>query len=276
MRKVEKAAQLDADCIVMDLEDGVAFEQKVSARQVTHDALTQIAFGKRERLVRLNSPRTALFTDDFRATVDAQPDGYVIPKVEDAGELQAISAALDVIEHQHEWQSERIRLLAVIESARGVINLREIAASTRRLDALMFGAEDFAADVGARRTVGGEEVLYARSSLIVAAAAFGLQAIDIVCFDLQDMAAFERECAFGRQLGYSGKMAIHPRQLEPINRIFAPSADEIAHAQRVVTAAAEAQSRGLGAFALDGRMVDQPVIVAAEKTLQRARAANLI
>jgi citrate lyase beta subunit len=156
------------------------------------------------------------------------------------------------------------------------MNLREIAQASPRLTALMFGAEDYAASVGATRTERGEEVLYARSAVVAAAAAYGLDAIDLVRFDLADPAGLEAECRFGRQLGYAGKMAIHPGQLDVINRAFAPSPDEIARAAQIVAAAEQHQAAGLGAFALDGRMIDAPVIKAAENVLARARAAGLI
>ncbi|HQY26983.1 MAG TPA: aldolase/citrate lyase family protein, partial [Thermoflexales bacterium] len=152
----------------------------------------------------------------------------------------------------------------------------EIAQASPRLTALMFGAEDYAASVGAIRTERGEEVLFARSAVVAAAAAYGLDAIDIVRFDLADPAGLEAECRFGRQLGYAGKMAIHPGQLEIINRAFGPSPAEIARAARIVSAAEQNQAAGIGAFALDGRMIDAPVVKAAENALARARAAGLI
>lgn len=275
-RKIEKAAQLDADSVVMDLEDAVAPANKALARQTTRAALQTLDFGRRERLVRTNAWQTLFFADDIAETIAGQPDGYVIPKVNSAEDL---SAARDLIAEQarrHGIAADDIALLAIIETAQGVLNLREIARLGPPLQALIFGADDLAADIGAVRTSSSIEVLYARSAVVIAAAAYKLQAIDIVFFDLNDLAGLEEECRFGRQLGYTGKMVIHPRQLEIVNRTFAPSPEEIARAQRIVQAAQEQAAAGLGAFALDGRMVDGPIIKQAENVLARARAAGLL
>jgi citrate lyase beta subunit len=275
-RKIEKAARLPCDCVAIDLEDGVAASQKALAREVTASALRGIDFGARERLVRLNPASSDLHSDDLRETLLANPDGYIIPKVETPDDVREISHRMDKIAIGLGVLASQMRLWAVIETALGVMNLREIAQASPRLTALMFGAEDYAASVGATRTERGEEVLFARSAVVAAAAAYGLDAIDLVRFDLADPAGLEAECRFGRQLGYAGKMAIHPGQLDVINRAFSPNPDEIARAGRIVSAAAQYQAAGLGAFALDGRMIDAPVVKSAENVLARARAAGLI
>ncbi|MCS6846849.1 MAG: CoA ester lyase [Anaerolineae bacterium] len=275
-RKIEKAAQLDADSVVMDLEDAVAPANKALARQTTRAALQTMDFGRRERLVRTNAWQTPFFADDVAETIAGRPDGYVIPKVHSAEDLAAARDLIAAQARQHGVEAGAIALLAIIETAKGVMNLREIAQLGPPLQALIFGADDLAADIGAVRTPSSIEVLYARSAVVIAAAANGLQAIDIVFFDLNDLAGLEEECRFGRQLGYTGKMVIHPRQLEIVNRAFAPSPEEIARAQRIVQAAREQAAAGLGAFALDGRMVDGPIIKQAENVLARARAAGLL
>ncbi|BCX02435.1 MAG: citrate lyase [Candidatus Roseilinea sp.] len=275
-RKIEKAAQLDADSVVMDLEDAVAPANKALARQTTCAALQTMDFGRRERLVRLNAWQTPFFADDVAETIAGRPDGYVIPKVNSAADLAAARDFIAAQARRHGIEAGTIALLAIIETAKGVLNLREIAQLGPPLQALIFGADDLAADIGAVRTPSSIEVLYARSAVVIAAAANGLQAIDIVFFDLNDLAGLEEECRFGRQLGYTGKMVIHPRQLEVVNRTFAPSPEEIARAQRIVQAARDQAAAGLGAFALDGRMVDGPIIKQAENVLARARAAGLL
>jgi len=140
----------------------------------------------------------------------------------------------------------------------------------------MFGAEDLAGDMGARRTRAGWEVFYARSAVVTAAAAYGLQAIDMVLVDLSDLERLEEECVVARQLGYEGKMAIHPRQVEVINRVFAPSPQEIEQAQRLMQAHNEHQAAGSGVFTLDGKMVDMPMVKMAERVLAKAKAAGLL
>jgi citrate lyase beta subunit len=274
-RKIQKATQLGADCIVMDLEDGVALSQKEAARQTIVEALGADDFGRSERLIRLSAPSTEFFRADLAATLAAGPDSYVVPKTEQAAQIEQLSRYLDEQEQARGWPAHRIRLLPIIETALGVMNVAQIAQASPRLEALLFGAEDLAGDMGSMRTRAGWEVFYARSAVVTAAAAYGLQAIDIVFFDLNDLEGFEAECVFGRQLGYQGKMLIHPRQVEIANRAFAPSPAEIERARRIVQAHREQQAKGVGAFELDGRMVDMPVVRAAELTLEKAGLAGL-
>ena len=276
LRKIEKAIALGVDSIVMDLEDGVAPSQKEAARATILEALLSLDFGRCERLVRVNPVGSDLLAADLDATLAGRPDGYVIPKVDFDEQVQAVAEYLTLEERRRGWPEGKIRLLPIVESALGVMNVREIALASERVDALLFGAEDLAGDMGAVRTAASWEVFYARSAVVTAAKAYQLQAIDQVFFDLNDLAGFETECLFGRQLGYDGKMIIHPRQVEPAQRIFAPSSEEIQRAQRILAAYAEQQAAGVGAFALDGRMVDMPVVRAAEKVVTRAAEAGLL
>lgn len=276
MRKISKATQMDVDSIVMDLEDSVAFNNKDEARRTVSEALNTLDFGGSERLIRLNSVNTSLWKDDVEATVDSRPDGYALPKVESAEQIQLVSYTLTEAEATHSWPEHSIRLLAIIETAKGIMNLREIAQASQRLGALMFGAEDLAGDIGAKRTRAGWEVFYARSAVVTAAAAYGLQAIDMVLADLNDLERLEEECIFARELGYEGKIAIHPRQVDVINRVFAPSPEEIEQARRLIQAHDEHQAAKSGVFELDGKMVDMPMVRMAERVLEKAKAAGLL
>ena len=276
LRKIEKAIALGVDSIVLDLEDGVALSQKDAARATTLQVLQSLDFGRSERLVRVNPVGSDLLAADLDATIAGQPDSYVIPKVDFDEQVQAVSEYLALEERRRGWPAGGIKLLPIIETALGVMNVREIALADERVDALLFGAEDLAGDMGVLRTTASWEVFYARSAVVTAAKAYRLQAIDQVFFDLNDLAGFEAECRFGRQMGYDGKMVIHPRQVEPAQRIFAPSPEETERAQRILSAYAEQQAAGVGAFALDGRMVDMPVVRAAENVVARATAAGLI
>ena len=163
-----------------------------------------------------------------------------------------------------------VRLLVIVETAMGVMNVREIAAADDRVDGLMFGAEDLAGDIGATRTAEGWEVFYARSAVVTAAAAYRRQAIDTVFVDLANVEGLRRECERAMQMGYTGKMAIHPRQVEVINAAFTPSAEAVAQARRLIEAHARQQAAGTGAFAYEGKMVDMPLIRAAEQVIARA------
>jgi len=272
-RKIEKATTLPADSVVLDLEDAVAPANKPQARALVRAALHTLDFGARERLVRVNPWSSGLLADDVRETIAGKPDGYVIPKVRTVDELGRVCALIEAQARAHGMDASRMALLVLIETALGVMNLPAIAAFGAPVQALIFGADDLAAEVGMVRTPAGLEVLYPRSAVAIAAAAHGLQAIDLVFPALNDEAGLEAECRFGRQLGYSGKMVIHPNQLAVVNRAFSPSAEEIARAQRIVQAA---EAHGYGAFALDGRMVDEPIVKQAQNVLARARAAGLI
>ncbi len=276
IRKIEKGATLGVDSLIMDLEDGVALSQKATARQTVVDALRSLDFGRSERLIRINALSTPFFQDDLTRTLGARPDGYVIPKVENAQQVLYVSHWLDVAESDYGFPPGAIRLIVIIESALGVINLREIASADPRVVALAFGAEDFASSIGATRTAIGTEVLYARSAVVTYAAAFGLQAIDTPFVTLQDDDGLARDAETAAQMGYTGKLAIHPRQIVPIERAFNPGDAAIAYARRVLAANLEQQSNGTGVFELDGRMIDNPMVRTAETVLMRARAAGLI
>jgi citrate lyase beta subunit len=273
LRKIEKAIGLGADSIVMDLEDGVALSQKAAARRTVVQALQTLDFGRSERLVRINPMGSELAEDDLRSTITGRPDGYVLPKAEFAEQVEALAEFLALEERARGWPAGQIKILPIVETALGVMAVREIALADPRVDALLFGAEDLAGDMGAVRTPAGWEVFYARSAVVMAAKAYRLQAIDQVYFDLNNLEGFEAECQTGRQMAYDGKMVIHPRQAEIAQRVFAPSPEEIQRAQRIVQAHAAAQAAGLGAFALDGRMVDMPVVRMAEQVLSKAKAA---
>ncbi|HLF29094.1 MAG TPA: CoA ester lyase [Anaerolineae bacterium] len=185
-RKIDKAATLNVDCVCLDIEDGVALKRKPAARDTIAAALRTLDFGRAERLVRINPVGSELETEDLLATIDGRPDGYVLPKVETAEEIEWLCWRLTGAEQARGWPIGSIRVLAIVETARGIVNLHEIADSDRRLSALIFGAEDLAGDIGATRTREGWEVFYARSAVVTHATAFGLQAIDMVYVDSVD------------------------------------------------------------------------------------------
>jgi citrate lyase beta subunit len=274
-RKIEKGAGLGADSIIMDLEDGVALNNKAAARQSVLAALHEVSFGRSERLVRLNPAASEMEADDLHTTLPGHPDGYVLPKVEAAWQVQEVSARIEDAEREYGWPTGAIRLLALIETAKGVVNLREISESDHRLDALIFGAEDLAGDIGATRTTEGREVFYARSAVVIHAKAHGLQAIDTVHIGLNDVDGLAAQTREALHMGYTGKLAIHPRQIDVIDQIFTPSPEDIQQAMRLINAHQQHQAAGSGVFELDGRMIDMPLIRAAEAVLARARAAGI-
>ena len=271
--KIEKALTLGVDCICMDMEDGVAFNKKAEARAVIAKALQELEFGTSEKLARINAVGSGLEQDDIQAVLPYHPDGILIPKLEELEQIRWASRIIEAAELKQGWPLNSIRLLVDVETARGILNLKEIA-SHPRLDAIIFGGEDFAASVGATRTRDATELLYARQAALTAAAAFGLQAIDIVTIDFKDLDSLRAESEFGARLGFTGKQIIHPSQVEPVQSAFTPDAEAIAHARRIVEMFEASQSRGAGAYAMDGKMIDMPLVKNAQKVLDRARAAG--
>jgi citrate lyase beta subunit len=271
--KIQKALTLDVDCICMDIEDGVASSRKGEARRTIAAALQELTFGQSEKLVRINSVGSGLETEDIQAALSFRPDGIVVPKVETLEQLQWASTKIEAAELAHGWPVNSIRMLAGVETARAVLNLREIA-SHPRLDGLIFGGEDFAASIGATRTAEALELLFARSVVVTACAAYGLQAIDMVTVDFRDLERIRSEAQFGAQLGYAGKQVIHPAQVAPVQEAFTPEAAVIESARRLVEAYQASQQEGRGAFAVEGRMIDLPLVKAARNVLARAQAAG--
>jgi citrate lyase beta subunit len=274
MHKIQKATGLGVDVICMDIEDGVAVNRKAEARTTIVQALQTLDFGRSEKLVRVNKVGSALVEDDLRAVLPGRPDGVVVPKVGAPEQIHWVSARLSEAERAHGWPDGSIVMLALIETALGVVNLKEIAASDPRLQGLIFGAEDLAGDIGAMRTRAGWEIFYARSAVVTHAAAFGLQALDMVFMELKDMEGLRSESLEGARMAYTGKQIIHPNQVNPVQEAYTPSDEAIAHAKRVVEADQHNQAEGKGAFTLDGKMVDAPVVKAAQRVLERASAAG--
>ncbi len=276
LHKIQKATKLGVDCICMDMEDGVALNRKAEARRTIVEALGKLDFGAAERLARINAVGSGFEQEDLETVLPASPDGIVIPKVESPAQIQQVSRVIATYEAQAGWPAGMMPIIVIVESAKGIINLAEISGADPRLAAIIFGAEDFAGDLGATRTPEGWEVFYARSAVVTTAAAFGLQAIDMVHIDFTDQEGLYREALEGARLGYSGKQIIHPNQVESVQQAFTPGNEAIAYARRVMQAYEENQRAGKGAFALDGKMIDAPIIKSAERVLALAKAAGKI
>ncbi len=276
MRKIQKSITLGVDSICMDMEDGVASNRKTEARETIAKALQTIDFGKSEKLARINPVGSGLENEDLNAVLPFRPDGIVIPKVETSNQILWVDETIATEEKRQGWQPGAIVLIVLVETARGIVNLPQIVTSTPRLQALIFGAEDLAGDMGAIRTPEGWEVFYARSAVVTYAAAYDLQAIDMVFVDFHNTEGLIKESLEGARLGYTGKQVIHPNQVEPVQQTFTPDDRAIAEALRIMRAYEQHQSEGFGAFALDGKMVDAPVVKAARRVLAKAVAAGKI
>jgi citrate lyase subunit beta/citryl-CoA lyase len=256
-----KALGGPADVVVGDLEDAVAPEDKATARRALAGALKGSKPGRVERGVRINAWPGPWAINDVDAIAPLKPDLVVVPKVEVPEEIRGLAHALD----------ERgcdAGLLLVIETARGVLRASELAMASKRVRAIAFGAEDYAASVGAKRTPEGLEVLWARSRVVAAAASASVDAIDQVFVNFQDLQGLERDARFGAQLGYRGKMLIHPDQIEPVHKAFQPTQEELAWARKVVEAARKGGITEGGVVAVEGRMIDRPLLTQAERILE--------
>ncbi|MFZ4617940.1 MAG: HpcH/HpaI aldolase/citrate lyase family protein [Rectinemataceae bacterium] len=278
LRKITKGTTLGVDCVCLDMEDGVAANRKAEARTVIQAALRDLDFGTSERLVRINAMGTGLEEEDLDAVLGSgpgvRPDGIVLPKAESAEEVRHISARIAQAEARYGWKPGGISLIILIETALGLVDMRSILTADPRLEAVIFGAEDLAGSIGMIRTKGCLELLYARSALVTHAAAFGLQAIDMVHSDFRDLEGLRIACLEGASLGFSGKQLVHPGQVVPAQEAFTPSKEAIADARRLVDAFEAQQRAGRGAFDFGGIMVDMPILRTARGVLERARAAG--
>ena len=274
-KKITKALTLSVDCICMDMEDGVALNHKAEARATIARALQELDFGSSEKLARINGVGSGLEKDDIEAVLPYHPDGIVIPKVESLEQIEWGSQIIEAAELANGWPVNSVRMLVGVETPKGILNLKEIA-SHPRLDGIIFGGEDFAASVGAKRSESAIELLYARQAVVTACAAYGLAAIDIVTVDFKDLERVRREAEFGSGLGFSGKQVIHPAQVTPVQEAFTPDDESIAQARRLVEAFESHQREGKGAFALDSEMIDMPLVKNAQKVLERAKAAGIL
>ena len=258
----------EPDAIILDLEDSVAAAEKDSARVLVRNALAAVDFGAAERMVRINPEELGRL--DIAGIFPAEVDLVLLPKVESAEQVRAADKLL------RELSNREVFLMPIIESARGVLHALEIAAASPRNVALTIGLEDYTADIGTRRSAEGKESLWARSMIVNAAKACGLQAIDSVFSDVGDEEGLRASVREAKALGFEGKGCIHPRQIRPIHEAFAPSAEELERAQAIVRAFAAARERGLGVVSLGTKMIDAPVVKRAEQTVKLAVQAGLL
>ena len=267
---LQKAPGSGADVVAFDLEDAIAPSRKAEARTAVHEVLADPSFTPDcEVCVRVN-PTGIAADDDLSGVVDGLRDGaldsIMLPKTESAEDVETLARLLE--EHDYE-----VPVLALVENATGILNAAEIAA-VDVTDALVFGAEDLAADIGATRTESGTEVLFAREHVVLAASAASVDAIDTVHTDIEDTDGLADETEFALQLGYDGKMAIHPVQVPIINDAFTPEPEQVEWAERVLDARDDAEAEGRGVFRVDDEMIDAPLIAQAERIVERAEAAE--
>jgi citrate lyase subunit beta/citryl-CoA lyase len=254
-RFIEKAKTLLGDIVCFDLEDSVPLNEKNSARNLIKEALTRRSEYKAEVYVRTNSPISGLIPDDLHQIVQKGIDGVVIPKVNNIKELKKIEKLLVVLEKKRKLKP--IELIPSIESAEGVVNAYNIASSSKRISALVFGVFDLLNDMGIEYTKQADGAKYARTKIPVDAKAAGKYAIDAIWQDLNDETGLEQDCIIGRNLGYVGKSIIHPNQISTTHKIFHPTKDEISWAEKVCQAYIESTTKNKGATVIEGKMIDE-------------------
>lgn len=271
-RMIDKALGLDADALMLDIEDGVAPAEKDQARRLIGEALARERQPREPlRFVRINAIGHRRMEDDLAAVLRPGLDGLVLPKVESPAEVAAVESR--VAAHEAACGAP-VKLLVAIESPAGLLAAPAIASCSERVAGLMFGAEDFGRELGlpASRQGEAQDLLYARSALVVAAASARVQAVDGVWVDLRDPEGLQRFALQSRRLGFTGMSSIHPSQVAPINAAFRPGAEEIDYARKVIAAYEEAAARGDGSVAFGGQLIDRPIIERARRTLELACA----
>lgn len=269
-----KAIAIGASAVCLDLEDAVATSEKAAARAVVAETLLDPSVEGANAHVRINGVDTAFCDDDLTALGPLLPrlSGILVPMVESADQVRHVAARLDALEAEHGVDAGAVRLIAIAETAKGVLAAPDVAASTPRLRTLLLGPADLAHDLGIELTADGYELFHVRSQLVLAARAAGLEGpIDGPFLGLKDDEGTRTSAQWAKRLGYQGKMVLHPQQLPVVAEVFAPSADEITWAQTVVAAFAENEAKGISAFKLeDGTFVDYPVVHRAQSILREA------
>lgn len=263
------------DSIMLDLEDSVTMAEKDTARLLVYNALKTIDYGDTEMVVRINPLSTPYGKKDVEAMVKAGADVIRMPKTETADEVREVEAEIEKIEKEIGCLG-RTKIMAAIESALGVVNAYAIATASKRMMGIALGAEDYCANLKTERTPEGIELLLARQTIVVAARAAGIDALDTVYSNLNDMETFRKEVETIKKMGFDGKSIINPRQIEIVNEVFTPSQKAIDKAIAVVGAIKEAERRGSGVIALNGKMVDKPVVIRAQRTIDLAIAAGVL
>jgi len=266
-RALEKAASLPADALILDLEDAVAPDAKAEARARVCEAAGDDRYGDREVVIRSNGIDTEWFRADVQAIAQAGPDALLVPKVGSVNDVRTIGEALSAA-----GAPAHLRIWAMLETPAAVLNAKAIASSSERLTTFVVGTNDLAKELRAEHVPGRAPLLTSLSWLVLAVRAAGKVILDGVFNDLDDEDGFESECRQGREYGFDGKTLIHPKQLEPCNRIFAPGEGEVAQARRVIDAFEEARAQGRGVVTVDGRMIENLHVEQARETVAKAEA----
>lgn len=273
---VKDAGIYGADSIMFDLEDAISLAEKDAARILVYEALTTQDYGDAELVVRCNDIESKFFRPDVFAMVKAGIDVIRLPKVESAKMIQDLVKVITEAEKKFGRPVGSTHVMAAIESAKGVMNVVEIAQSSERMIGMALSAEDYTTDLKTHRYPDGDELEFARNMILNAARTAGIAAFDTVFTNMNDTEGFKREVEHIHELGFDGKSLINPRQIDIVNKIYEPTKGEIENALDVEAAIEEAHRKGSGVISMNGQMVDRPVVLRAQRVLRLAKASHLI
>ena len=272
---IVNGAILGADAVILDLEDAVAPAEKDSARILVRNAIRFMGFGKCEVIVRMNAIDTAYWQKDLEALIPVRPALIMPPKTSCAADVLAVDEYIARLEEKHGLEKGSIGLIPLIETALGVENAFQIASACPRVKAIFLGGEDLTADLRCKRTKEGQEILYARSRMVMAARAAGVEVYDTPFTDVNDDEGICVDSQLAKSLGFTGKAAISPRHVGAINEVFSPSMKDIEYAYEVMEAIRIGKEQGKGAVSLRGKMIDAPIVARAQQTIDAAVALGL-
>ncbi len=273
--KLQSAGIYRSDCLVFDLEDAVSVNEKDAARILVRHAIMDIEYPS-EIGVRINGLDTPYGHADLETVLPAKPEFIRLPKAEKVEDIHELDQIIGDAEAQYGFQTGAIKIMLTIETAKGILNAYHLATASPRIVGIGMGAEDLVADLKGIRTRDGQELLFAKSQLLYAARAAGIQAIDNVFSDIHDEEGFRNDTRLGRILGYDGKSVIHPNHIPIVHEIYTPSEKEIEHAQNVIAAYQEALQKKSGVIAFNGKMIDGPIVTRAQRIIQYAVALGMI
>ena len=266
---------LGADAVILDLEDAVSPAEKDAARILVRHAIKYMGFGKCEVIVRINAIDTAYWQKDLDAIIPVRPSLIMPPKTSCAADVLAVDAYITQLEEKLGIEKGSVGLIPLIETALGVENAYQIASACKRVKAIFLGGEDLTADLRCKRTKEGHEIAYARSRMVVAARAAGVEVYDTPVTDVNDDEGIYTDAQYAKSLGFTGKSAISPRHVKAINEVFSPSMKDIDYAYEVMEAIRIGKEQGKGAVSLRGKMIDAPIVARAQQTIDAAIALGL-
>lgn len=262
-----------ADCVILDLEDSVPPEEKDSARMLVSYALKNIDFGSSEKMVRINS-LDFCGAEDIESIISHKPSAILIPKCETEYDVKKALENIEKMEKRFNLQSYQLKIIPIIESAKGVDNAYSIATVTDRIIAVAFGAEDYTVSLGVRKSENEAELMYAKQVIVNAAKGASVQASDTVFSNIDDLEGLRRSTEISKQLGFDGRGVIHPSQIEVVHDVYRPKDDDIKNAQNIIEVYNKAREDGLGVIKYNGKMIDMPIVLRALRTLSLAKTIN--